>query len=344
MGTKIHIFIGFLLFFHQNILGQDIVLNHPYAALMYNNPAYTGIFGPLHAGTAFRSQFTASPAPYTTYYTETDIFVEKWSSGFGFYLLRDLMDAGRLRQTAAALSYVFSLQITDNLALRPAIQGVFHNRHSDFRTVAFPDMFNLAGLSVPSASSTYEPYHSSAFDFSTGLLGQYQRLELGLAVHHLGVQPEDPHLRRSLKMVLHIKCIIPLTGPASGEEVKPSEFLEFERTKLIPTLQYHQQEQYKFMTAGMLVQSGAFYAGAGIKTALQQDVANISLSAGFLSSSFRMGYTTDFTGWGSALSGWQGVSHELFVHFTFGNNNIGAAPRRQNRTKYNSKSCFGCYL
>ena len=343
MSTKVYIFIGLsLLFFHQNVKGQDIIFDHPYTALTYNNPAYTGIFSPLHAGAAFRSQFTATPAPYTTYYVEADIFINRWNSGFGFYLLHDLTAAGRFRQTAAALSYVFAFQITDNLSLRPAIQGIFHNGHSDFRTVAFPDMFDLSGIPAPSIATAYEPYNNNAVDFSLGLLGQYQRLELGLAVHHLGAQGEDPYLYRSLKTVLQAKYIIPLAGPASDEEVRPSEWLEFDRTKLIPSLRYYHQGQYKCLTAGILIQSGALFAGAGIKTALQQDVTNISVSAGFLSSSFRVGYTTDFTGWGSALSGWQGVSHELFVHFTFGNDDSGGATR--NRTKRKSQSCFGCYL
>ena len=345
MTAKIYIFIGLsLLFFHQNVTGQDIIFDHPYAALMYSNPAYTGIFGPLHTGAAFRSQFTATPSPYTTYYAEADIFIDKWNSGFGCYLLHDLMASGQLRQTTAALSYVFTFQITENLSLRPAIQGIFHNRHRDFRSATFPDMFDLTGTPIPSISTTYDPYNKNGFDFSAGILGQYQRLELGFSVHHLGAQQEDPYLNRSLKMAVQAKYIIPLTAPIDNEELNPSEWREFEHTKLIPSLRYYHQEYYKYITACILVQSGALYAGAGVKTALQQEVTNISLSVGFLSSTFRIGYTTDFIGWGSALSGWQGVSHELFVHFTFGHSTETSGAANQYRKKYKSKSCFGCYL
>ncbi|MDR0692789.1 MAG: PorP/SprF family type IX secretion system membrane protein [Prevotellaceae bacterium] len=344
MTAKIHIFIGlFLLFFYQNARGQDIIFDHPYAALMYNNPAYTGIFGPLHAGAAFRSQFTATPYPYTTYYAETDIFIDKWNSGFGCYILHDLMASGQLRQTSAALSYVFAFQLTENLSLRPAIQGIFHNRHRDFRSAVFPDMFDLTGtpISAP-APATYEPYNKNTLDFSAGILAQYHRLELGFSIHHLGARQEDPYLNQSLKIAAQAKYIIPLTAPAANEEVRPDEWLDFEHTKLIPSLRYYHQEHYKYLTACMLIQSGALYAGAGVKTALQQEVTNISLSAGFLSSTFRIGYTTDFIGWGSALRGWQGVSHELFVHFTFGHSAESAT--KQHRKKHKSKSCFGCYL
>jgi type IX secretion system PorP/SprF family membrane protein len=345
MTAKIHIFIGlFLLFFHQNTTGQDIIFDHPYTALMYTNPAYTGIFGPLHAGAAFRSQFTATPSPYTTYYAEADIFIEKWNSGFGSYVLHDLMASGGLRQTDVALSYVFAFQITEHLSLRPAIQGVFHNRHRDPRSATFPDMFDLTGTPIPSLSPVYDAYSKNMFDFSAGVLGQYHRLELGLSIHHLGAQQEDDYLNRSLKLAVQAKYIIPLTAPASNEEVDASEWLEFRHAKLIPAVRYYHQKHYKYLTAGMLIQSGALYAGVGIKTALQQEVTNISLSVGFLSSSLRLGYTTDFIGWGSALSGWQGVSHELFVHFTFGHSADTSGGATPHRKKYKSKSCFGCYL
>ncbi|MDR3180898.1 MAG: PorP/SprF family type IX secretion system membrane protein [Prevotellaceae bacterium] len=343
MTAKIYIFIGlFLLFLHQNAPGQDIIFDHPYTALMYNNPAYTGIFGPLHAGAAFRSQFTATSSPYTTYYAEADVFIDKWNSGFGCYVLHDIMASGKFRQTAAALSYIFAFQITDNLSLRPAIQGIFHNRYRDPRSATFPDMFDLTGMPIPSIPMTYEPYSKNMVDFSAGILAQYRRLELGFSVHHLGAQQEETYLDRSLKLAAQAKYIIPLTGTTSEEEISPSEWLEFERTKLIPSLRYYHQEHYKYLTACILIQSGALYAGGGIKAALQQKVTNISLSVGFLSSSFRVGYTTDFIGWGSALSGWQGVSHELFVHFTFGHS--AGTPGAANRKKYKSQSCFGCYL
>jgi type IX secretion system PorP/SprF family membrane protein len=341
MTAKIYIFIGlFLLFFHQKTTGQEIVFDLPYAALLYNNPAYTGILGPIHTGTTFRSQFTASASPYTTYYAEADLFIEKWNSGFGFYVLNDLMAAGQFRQTAAALSYVFAFHVTENMSLRPAIQAVFHNRHRDFQTITFPDMIDITGASMSTTNLPYEPYNINSIDFSVGVLGGYRNLEVGLSVHHLGDQNEREHLRNSLKINTHIKYIIPLLSADAKKEVKPSEWLEMSQVKLIPSIRYIQQENYNYLTVGLLVQSGALFAGGGIKTALQQDITSINLSAGFMSSTFRIGYAADFIGWGGVLGGWQGVSHEVFVHFIFGENSDTV--KRKNK-KYKS-SCFGCYL
>ncbi len=76
--AKFYIALLFFFFLCHSIRSQDVVFNHPYAGMLYTNPAYTGIFGPGHAATAFRSQYTASPSPYTTYYAEADAFIEDW--------------------------------------------------------------------------------------------------------------------------------------------------------------------------------------------------------------------------------------------------------------------------
>ncbi|MDR0296091.1 MAG: type IX secretion system membrane protein PorP/SprF, partial [Prevotellaceae bacterium] len=67
-----------LLFSFQTAKGQDVVFNHPYSGMLYTNPAYTGIFGSVHAGVSYRNQFTSSPSPYHTYYAEADVFINKW--------------------------------------------------------------------------------------------------------------------------------------------------------------------------------------------------------------------------------------------------------------------------
>jgi type IX secretion system PorP/SprF family membrane protein len=343
--AKVHIIIGlFLLFFYQKAIGQDIVFAHPYAAMLYNNPAYTGIFGHLHAGSTFRSQFSASVAPYTTYYAEADVFIDRWKSGFGFYVLNDLVATGQLRRTSVAVSYVFDLQISDNLSLRPAIQAVYHNRHRDFQSLVFPDLIDITGSSIPTTSLPYEPYNLNSIDFSVGLLSQYRNFEFGVAAHHIGDNKEQEYLSNPLKINLQTKLIIPI-GDGSKDDVAPTDWLALTNVKLIPSLRYIYQEHYNYVVAALFLQSGTLFTGVGMKTALNQDVKNISLSVGFLSSTFRMGYTTDFIGWGGVLGGWQGVSHEVFVHFIFGeNNHNNHIIRGKQRKKNRSDSCFGCYL
>jgi type IX secretion system PorP/SprF family membrane protein len=343
MSAKVRILFGLsLLFLPLITLGQDIVFNHPYAAMIYNNPSYTGIHGNTHASATFRSQYSATAYPYTTYYADFDTFIEKWNSGFGLYIMNDRAASGQFKQTAIALSYVYAFQVSQDLKLRPSIQAIYHNRHRHFDAVTFPDMLDVKGNSFPSEVFS-DPYDVNFFDFSAGILAEYKNLEIGVSVHHLGAKDEGEYSRHPLKTTVQGKYIIPLQSTATNtQEIDPADWLNWDDTKLIPYVRYIYQKNYQYLTAGILLQTGALFAGGGIKTTLDQKVTNIAVSIGFMSSTFRVGYSMDFIGWGSSLSGWQGVSHEAFIHFNFWEDT--GRPANPSYRKYRSKSCFGCYL
>ncbi len=343
---KVKFYIAILLSFflsHSTARSQDVVFNHPYAGMLYTNPAYTGIFGPGHAGAAFRSQYTTSPSPYTTYYAETDVFIEDWKSGFGGYILNDRTAGGQLVQTAVGLSYMFSLQVSDNIELRPALQGVYHNKNHDFQSFTFPDQIDITGTLHPVRPEGYEPYNYSAVDFSTGLLARFSRLEAGFSIHHLGAQSINNQSVTPLRFTLHAKYIITLNAGDNAAEVNLDDWADLADIKLIPYMQYTHQSVYQYINGGLITQSGALFAGGGVKTARQQQVVNLALSAGFITSNFRIGYSMDFIALGGSLKGWSGLSHELFVHFSFGNYNEPASRRIQGN-KWRSRSTCGCYL
>ena len=343
--VKFHIAVILLFFIlsHSTTRSQDVVFNHPYAGMLYVNPAYTGIFGPGHAGAAFRSQYTASASPYTTYYVEADAFVESWKSGFGGYVLNDRAAGGRLMQTAVGLSYMFSLRISDDLELRPALQGVYHNKKFDFQTFTFPDQIDVTGTLISGNSAGYEPYNYSTVDFSTGLLARLAHLEAGFSIHHLGAQSVNKDPATPLKFTLHAKYIFALNDDSDPAEVNLDDWADLADTKFVPYIQYTHQYIYQYINGGLIVQSGALFAGGGVKTALRQQVVNVALSAGFITSNFRIGYSMDFIALGGSLKGWSGLSHELFVHFSFGNNN-GPVNRRVQGKKWRTRSTCGCYL
>ncbi len=305
---------------------QDVVFNHPYAGMLYSNPAYTGIFGQWHAGATFRSQFTASAAPYTTYYTEADAFIENWNSGFGVYIINDRSAGGQLAQTAVGLSYMFNLKISEDLTLRPALQAVYHNKNRDFNTFTFPDQIDITGNSITLSDNNYEPFSVNAIDFSAGLLALYYNLEIGVAVHHLGAPKGENVAGVPLKYIAQAKYT-----------------WDWEQVKLVPYIQYIYQDVYQYLTGGLLLQTGVVFAGGGIKTALQQNVGNIALSAGFITADFRIGYSMDFIAFGSSLNAWTGMSHEIFVHFSFGSSKSGDRGRGRGR-KWTTRSTCGCYL
>ena len=330
--------LGFLLL-ALTASGQDIVFNHPYSGMLYTNPAYTGIFGAVHAGISYRNQFTTSPSPYNTYYAEVDVFIDNWSSAFGAFILNTGAAGNRLIETAAGLSYMFNVKISEELEFKPAIQAVFHNKQRNFQTYTFPDRIDISGAVTPLGPADYEPYNVNSVDFTAGAIVQYRQLEFGVAAHHLGAQQINKEPARPFKLVTHAKYVFNLNSYNSDtEDISMSNWNAFYEIKLIPYLQFTYQENYQYLTGGAFIQSGALFVGGGIKTALKQEITNIALSGGFVASGLRIGYSMDFIALGNKLKGWSGMSHEVFLHLSFGQSSA------ESRAKWKKLSTCGCYL
>lgn len=328
-----------LLLFTFTARSQDVVFNHPYSGMLYTNPAYTGIFGSLHAGVSYRNQFTASPSPYQTYYAEADAFIDKWNCAFGAFILNTTAAGSRLVETGAGLSYMYNLRINENLEFKPALQAIFHNKKRDFQSYTFPDRIDITGTITPLLPSDYEPYTANSFDFAAGFLLQYRQLEFGFSAQHLGSQQRDNEPAVPFKAVVHAKYVLNLRPYSmTAGEVDVTNWASFSELKLVPYFQFIYQKNYQYLTGGVIIQSGALFAGGGIKTALQQDVTNIALSGGFVTSGIRIGYSVDFIALGNKLKGWSGMSHEVFLHLSFGEKSAG------NSGKWKKQSACGCYL
>jgi hypothetical protein len=112
----------------------------------------------------------------------------------------------------------------------------------------------------------------------------------------------------------------------------------FNEIKLIPYFHFIHQKNYQYVTGGAIIQSGALFAGGGVKTVLKQEITNVALSGGFVTSNVRVGYSMDFMALGNTLKGWSGMSHEIFLHVSFGEKSDRSSV---NRRKYSS---CGCYL
>ena len=335
-----------LLCFCFTASGQDVVFNHPYSGMLYANPAYTGIFNAVHVGLSYRNQFTASPSPYNTYYAEADAFIDKWSCAFGAFILHTRAAGSQLTETAAGLSYMFNVKMSEDLAFKPAIQAVFYNKQRNFRSYVFPDRIDITGTIIPLEPQDYEPYNANNIDFAAGGIIHYRQLELGASIQHLFAQQLDNEstapvksIAHAKRAIVHAKYVFSLNlNDRETTEVELANWSSFNEIKLIPYLQFIYQRNYQYLTGGVLIQSGALFAGGGVKTALEQDITNIALSGGFATSDLRIGYSIDFIALGNTLKGWSGTSHEVFLHLSFGQKSS------KSRAKWKKSSTCGCYL
>jgi len=333
------VIFGFLLA-NLTAKGQDVVFNHPYSGMLYTNPAYTGIFGAVHAGLSYRNQFTTSPSPYHTYYAEIDAFINKWNCAFGAYILNTTAAGSRLIETKVGLSYMFNVKINEDLEFKPALQIIFQNKQRNFQSYTFPDRIDITGVITPLGPQDYEPYNVNNVDFAVGAILQYRQLEFGLSAHHFKTQQADDKLITPFKFIVHAKYIFNLSphNTSAGYVNATNNWDSFNEIKLIPYFRFTHQENYQYITGGLFLQSGALFVGGGIKTALKQEITNIALSGGFAASGIRIGYSMDFIALGNKLKGWSGMSHEVFLHLSFGERVVGGRP------KWKKYSSCGCYL
>ncbi|MDR0295384.1 MAG: type IX secretion system membrane protein PorP/SprF, partial [Prevotellaceae bacterium] len=290
-------------------------------------------------GVSYRNQFTSSPSPYHTYYAEADVFINKWSSAFGAYILNTRAAGSQLIETGVGLSYMFNVKINEDLEFKPALQAIFHNKQRNFQSYTFPDRIDITGAIIPMVPQDYEPYSVNNIDFAAGAILQYRQLEFGFSAQHLGAQKNDNEPPTPFKALVHVKYIFNLNSNNSGTaDPSLSNWYFFDEFKLIPYFQFTYQINYQYITGGVFVQSGALFAGGGVKTALKQGITNIALSGGFVSSSLRIGYSMDFIALGNKLKGWLGMSHEVFFHFSFGGKST------ESNAKWKKYSTCACYL
>jgi hypothetical protein len=229
--------------------------------------------------------------------------------------------------------------MSEDLEFKPALQAIFHNKQRNFQSYTFPDRIDVTGAIIPMVPQDYEPYSVSNIDFAAGALLQYRQLEFGLSAHHLYKQQTDNEPTIPFKMIMHAKYIFSLNPKnVSAKDVDVTNWASFYEIKLIPYLQFIYQGNYQYITGGILIQSGALFAGGGVKTALKQDITNIALSGGFVTSGLRIGYSIDFIALGNKLKGWSGTSHEVFLHLSFGEK------ATKSNAKWKKYSTCGCYL
>jgi type IX secretion system PorP/SprF family membrane protein len=305
-----------------------MVFSNHHAAPLYTNPAFAGVFGRYYAATAARSQFTASGNVYTTFYVEGNAYKPSWNSGFGLFVMNDRAAGGVFQTTSAGLTYACAFPLSENILLRPALQAVFYNLQRNAQNVTFPDMVGTGGSAYFPAEATT----AQQVDFAAGLLLVHPAFQAGVAVQHIGEKSGETFMaygRPSVKITAHVQAVIALAGESSLRSL--NEWTRFENVALTPHVKYIHQSGFNYVLAGAALRSGGVFAGAALRTPLQQQTFTGIVSVGLETFLLKLGYSFDFFATGGNLRGWDSGSHELFLFYSFGNSD--GQPNRKSRQK-----------
>jgi type IX secretion system PorP/SprF family membrane protein len=240
--------MGVFLLWVVLVQAQDVVFTQHFSTLLYTNPAYSGALGSYRLGMAVRSQFTGLANPYNTVYADFDLSVSSLQGGFGIYVLNDRSDSWQV--VSIGLSYSYAFNISENIIVRPALQAVYYRQKQNNRSYTFPDGIYGNGTSTP-VSYPLSGEISQELDFASGVLISHPMWEVGFAVGHIGADRNDSRIAyadRSLKLLLHGRGAIPLSGKASLKDPDLSDWNVFENVKLIPHILICHQSKHPILS------------------------------------------------------------------------------------------------
>jgi type IX secretion system PorP/SprF family membrane protein len=320
MRKKFSALLILISLFYGEARSQDPQFSQFYAAPLYLNPAFAGSTELARVGVNYRNQWPSLAASFVTYSGYFDYYFDDYNSGVGLLFLSDKEGLAGLNTNSVALQYTYQFRLTQNLVVRPALQGSFSSRSIDFENLVFADQINIDGQWKPVTDENFNAdWSNNFFDVGAGVLAYTSRFWVGFAAHHL-LEPDQSFLEdvsvlpRKYSVHLGYKILLPTSTDltfASG----------YRDVSITPTAQYKQQGQFSQLDVGTYftyepVVFGVWYRGVPFKP-LDGNSNNESIVflAGITSGGLNIGYSFDYTI--SKLGIQSGGAHEVSVSYEF---------------------------
>jgi type IX secretion system PorP/SprF family membrane protein len=164
--------------------GQDPHFTQFYANPLYLAPSFAGATEQDRFTLAYRNQWPELVSGvFVTYSFSYDHFFDKFNSGVGVLLMKDVAGTGDLGITNAGIQYSYDIKVTDDeFHLRPGIHFNYTEQGLRFDKLTWNDQ--LVNPDVPSIEQQ-PPDSKPDVDFAASLLGYGTRWWAGFAVDHL---------------------------------------------------------------------------------------------------------------------------------------------------------------
>jgi type IX secretion system PorP/SprF family membrane protein len=317
MKTTIQLFI--LLFFRLSFaLAQDPYFSQSYSSSLLMNPAFAGAFEYPVVSVGYRNQWPALTGNYITEIASYNQFINKISSGIGFYYLHDSQGEETLITHSFHLDFSPSFTIAKDFILKPAVEFAHVSKKVDWDKLTFGDIIDSRyGFVYPTA--VVKPNSSiSFFDFSTGLLVYHKYFDAGFALHH-PFEPEEyfiqagPGSKVPMQTTIHGSVNIPLN--------------EEKEIFICPDFIYMKQRDFRNEILNLNLKFKAGLIGMGLT-----ENNSIIFAAGFQTKSVRLSYSYDETV--SNLAGATAGSHEIFFSFYIRNERLKSKMQPMNRIAF----------
>lgn len=267
---------------------------------MQLNPALTGETDKWTINLGYRLQWPNLVGSNET----TTIGVQRGFHGFlkgiGFLSVSDAQAGGVISKASISIPVSKSFSFSEKLNIIVGLQPTFYQKFVDFSQLTFGDMIdNKLGFQNQTNQNGFSNLISN-FDFSSGIIVEFQKVEYGLSVFHLFEPNEN------------------FSGSADGFNWprRWSQFITYEialgEVTLSPYLQYDVQGDFNKLLIGNTVS----FKALKLYTAFRNKDA-IIFGMGAHIRKFMLNYTYDYTTSKLANSA-SGGAHEISFLFRFG--------------------------
>lgn len=309
-----------------NLSAQDMQYSQFFANQLDLNPAFAGSQYYHRVIVNYRNQWPELGNPYVTYSFSYDRHIRMSNSGVGVQIDQDRQGNGSLRTTTVTGIYSYLLKIKRDAGIRMALGTALVQNYVDLADLNFPDMIDPIYGAVYPHDGSEDPAtrRKLAVDFSTGILGFWDKYHVGIAVQHLA-QPAlafASDARLPMKYTAHAGAEFPITHNG----LRPVYYT------VNPLFMFQRQASHIQMNYGAFVNRNDIVAGAWFRQNFDRPMNAMIFMVGYDNSVFRIAYSFDWTM--SKLNSVGNGSHEVSMIILFG--------ERENRGRKHLRKPIPC--
>lgn len=301
-----------------SIYSQDSQFSQFYSAPLHLAPSFAGTSAGGRIMINYRNQWPELSSTFITSAFSADYYFDKYKSGVGLLLVRDVQGNGLMNVTNIGLNYSFNFNITPEWKFRPGLQAYYFSENIDYTILKFGDQILRGGNNGSNAGSSIEMeklLNTEAInhvDFTSSMLAYSEKYWFGFTVDHLMFLS---------KVLASQGNYIPLRYSlfGGGKYHIRSKTIRRKEESVTFAFNFFTQKKIKYMDLGTYyihepLTFGIWYRGVPV-FADNPNLGAVSLLIGYKFPPFRFGYSYDFTT--SKLITKTGGAHEVSLIYSF---------------------------
>lgn len=289
---------------------QDIQYSQFFANQLDLNPAFAGSQYYHRMIINYRNQWPELGSPFVTYSFSYDRHLGRSNSGVGVQINQDRQGGGALKTTTVTGVYSYLIKINRDAGIRLALGAAVIQNYIDLSKMDFPDMIDPIYGSIYPHDNSQDPVvrRKVAPDFSTGVMGFFDKYHFGAAVQHLA----EPGLAFSSDAKLPRKYTVHAGAefPVTHNGLKPVYYT------INPLFMFQKQDKHVQVNYGGFVNRNDLVAGLWFRQNFDRPLSSLICMFGYDSKIFRIAYSFDWTL--SKLNNTGSGSHEVSLTFLLG--------------------------